>query len=134
MRLVFDCNVLIRALLNEYSFSGLALKKAESDNATLLRSIPVLAETIEVITRPKFDQYIPNEQRRLFLEEYELRTVQIKITTTIKICRDPDDDKYLELALSGQADCIITNDPDLLVLNPFQNILILSPKDFIDRF
>ena len=51
---------------------------------------------------------------------------------TVTICRDPDDDMYLELALSGKADCIITGDPDLLVLNPFENIPIITPKEFLD--
>jgi len=58
MRLVFDCNVLVRALLDDSSFSGHALEKAESTSCTLLISNPVLAEAIEVITRPKFDRYI----------------------------------------------------------------------------
>ena len=134
MRLVFDCNVLVRALLDDSSFSGLALEKAESTSSILLISNPVLAETIEVITRPKFDRYILLEIRKLFLEEYELRGLKVNITKQINVCRDPDDDKYLDLALSGNADCIITNDPDLLILNPFENILIITPKEFLDRF
>ena len=39
---------------------------------------------------------------------------------------------YLELALFGKADCIITGDPDLLVLHPFENIPIITPKEFLD--
>jgi uncharacterized protein len=41
---------------------------------------------------------------------------------------------YLELALSGKADCIVTGDTDLLVLNPFENIPIITPKEFLDRY
>jgi hypothetical protein len=41
---------------------------------------------------------------------------------------------YLELALSGKADCIITNDDDLLVLHPFEKIPIITPKEFLERF
>ncbi len=133
MRLVFDCNVLVRALLDDSSFSGHALEKAESTSCTLLISNPVLAEAIEVITRPKFDRYISIDLIKLFLEEYKLRGLKIKITRQVKACRDPNDDKYLELAFSGNADCIIINDPDLLALNPFENIPIISPKDFLDR-
>lgn len=51
----------------------------------------------------------------------------VKIIHTVSICRDPKDNKYLELALSGKADCIITGDKDLLVLHPFDNIPILTP-------
>jgi predicted nucleic acid-binding protein len=52
----------------------------------------------------------------------------------VNVCRDQDDNKYLELALSGKADCIVTGDPDLQILNPFDGILIISPKEFLDRF
>ena len=84
--------------------------------------------------RPKFDRYIPIDVRQLFLEEYELLGVKVKITKEVKACRDPDDDKYLELALNGNADCVITNDPDLLILNPFESIPIISPKEFLERY
>jgi len=46
----------------------------------------------------------------------------IKVTTTVTICRDPKDNKFLELALEVNAACIVTGDKDLLVLNPFENI------------
>ena len=134
MRLVFDCNVLVRALLDDSSFSGQALEKAESASSTLFISTPVLSEAIEVFMRPKFDRYIPIGVRQLFLEEYELLGVKVKITNEVKACRDPDDDKYLELALNGNADCVITNDPDLLILNPFESIPIISPKEFLERY
>lgn len=48
-------------------------------------------------------------------------------------CRDPKDNKYLELAVSGKAECIITGDEDLLVLNPFRQIDILTVQNFLDK-
>ena len=58
------------------------------------------------------------------------------IDTKIKIaeCRDPKDNKFLELAVAGNADCVITGDKDLLVLNPFRGIKIISPSDFLIQF
>ena len=50
---------------------------------------------------------------------------------TIAICRDPKDDKYLELAAAGQADVIVTGDDDLLVLDPFEGIPIVGPAQFL---
>ena len=52
----------------------------------------------------------------------------------IDICRDPKDNKFLELAVSGKADFIITGDQDLLVLNPFRNIEIITINEFLTRF
>jgi uncharacterized protein len=64
------------------------------------------------------------------LKETEL----IDTTEPIAICRDPKDDKFLELAIDGNADYIVTGDADLLVLHPFRGIQILKPKDFLLTF
>jgi uncharacterized protein len=58
----------------------------------------------------------------------------VQVTTTIQACRDPKDNKVLELAVSGQAVCIVSGDKDLLVLHPFQGISILSPGDFLIHY
>jgi predicted nucleic acid-binding protein len=52
----------------------------------------------------------------------------VPLTTTIRRCRDPKDDKFLELALDGNADWIITRGKDLLELSPFQSTSILNPS------
>ena len=134
MRLIFDCNVVVSALLNDSSPSGQAVLKAKSSSVTLLLSNSVFAEMIDVLMRPKFDRYASKELRQLFLEEYEILSTKIKITNHVQACRDSKDDMYLELALSGNADCIVTGDLDLLVLNPFEHIPIITPKEFLDRF
>lgn len=56
----------------------------------------------------------------------------VDINEKIKECRDPKDDKFLELAVSGKADFIISGDGDLQVLNPFRKIKIVSPREFLD--
>ncbi len=53
------------------------------------------------------------------------------VTSTVTECRDPKDDKFLELAISGRASHIVSGDADLLVLNPFREISIVSPYDFV---
>jgi hypothetical protein len=57
----------------------------------------------------------------------------VEIEESINICRDPKDDKFLELAFSGKADFIVTGDQDLLVLNPFRNIEIITANVFLSR-
>ena len=56
----------------------------------------------------------------------------IEVTSAIAICRDPKDNMFLNLALDGKANAIISRDPDLLELHPFRNIPILSPVAFLD--
>ena len=53
------------------------------------------------------------------------------ISERIAACRDPTDDKFLELAVNGRADLIISGDADLLALNPFRDIAIVTPADFV---
>lgn len=134
MRLIFDCNVLVRALLTDTSFSAKALLIAKFNSEVLLLSNPVLAELIEVTMRTKFDRYLSKEIRQTFLEEYRSLSTPIEITVKVEKCRDARDDKYLELALARNADCIITNDEDLLILNAFENAVIIKPEEFLNRF
>ena len=55
----------------------------------------------------------------------------VEVTERLTECRDPKDDKFLELAISGNATCIVSGDDDLLVLNPFRGVVILTPQEFI---
>ncbi len=61
------------------------------------------------------------------LREAEL----VEITETVTDCRDAKDNKFLELALSGEADYIVSGDEDLLILSPFRGISILTPREFL---
>jgi len=55
---------------------------------------------------------------------------RVQITERIVACRDPKDDKFLELAATGRADVIVSGDADLLALGPFRGILIVDPAIF----
>ena len=55
----------------------------------------------------------------------------VPIAERIAVCRDPTDDKFLELAVNGRADLIVTGDNDLLALNPFRDIPIITPAVFV---
>ena len=55
----------------------------------------------------------------------------VTITERIAVCRDPTDDRFLELAVNGRADIIVTGDLDLLVWDPFRGIPIVTPRQFV---
>jgi predicted nucleic acid-binding protein len=59
--------------------------------------------------------------------------VPVSITERIVACRDPTDDKFLELAVNGRPDVIVSGDRDLLVLDPFRGIPIITPAVFIQQ-
>jgi len=130
-RFVFDANAIISAFLFDKSTPGLALEKALM-NGELLLSLEVAEELASVLRRDKFDRYVHRKVREEFLKALILESVFIESRETIRVCRDPADDKFLELAVSGSASHLITGDEGLLALNPFKGISILSPKEFLN--
>jgi putative PIN family toxin of toxin-antitoxin system len=132
-RFVFDTNTLISAALFMTSVPRQAVDKALLTGSLLVSEATSL-EIVTVFLRPKFDRYIERVQRELFLATFLQQTDLITISETIRACRDAKDDKFLEVAVNGNADIIVTGDDDLLVLHPFRTISIVSPRDFIDRF
>jgi len=130
---IIDTNTLVSALFSMNSSPGKALIKAR-ETGTLLVSPETSDEYFAVFTRPKFDKYLSLHTRIAFLENILTHSLSIKLTETVTICRDPKDNMFLSLALSASADGVITGDKDLLILNPFNNIPIVSPAEFIARF
>lgn len=100
----------------------------------LVYSEETMAEWVDVFTRPNFDKYISLEDRLDAIAVFETRPQLIYITEQVIACRDPKDDKFLSLAVTANASCIITGDKDLLMLNTFQNIPIVTPAQFLQLF
>jgi len=130
-RYVFDTNTIISAYLFDKSNPGLALLKA-LEQGEVLFSLEVAEELAEVIRREKFDRYLPRKNREEFLRTFIREAVFVEVSQSIQACRDPKDDKFLELAVSGNASRLITGDADLLALSPFRGIEIVTPKQFLD--
>jgi len=127
---VFDTNVIISALLFGQSKPGQAFFAA-LDRGQILISAPVFHELSTVLSRDKFVPYLLREERELFLAVLLRKAVLIEIHERVKACRDPKDDMLLELAVNGKATCIISGDEDLLELNPFRGMSIITPDEFL---
>lgn len=132
-RFVLDTNLIISAALSARSTSRLAFEKALTKGIILI-SDETQDELTEVLMRPKFDRFISEERRLRFLANFLSLATSLKITEQIDACRDPKDNKFLELAVSGKAICIVTGDKDLLILHPFRDIAVLSPAGFLEQF
>jgi putative PIN family toxin of toxin-antitoxin system len=130
LRLVIDTNILISGLMSVNSLPQQVFDYATSQ-AILLMSDEVQSEIENVISRPKLQKYITLERRTKFLSELSKQVERVTINQQIRACRDPKDDKFLELAVCGEANYIITGDADLLDLHPFQNISIIKAASFL---
>jgi putative PIN family toxin of toxin-antitoxin system len=126
-RVILDTNVLLSRLLLPDSITASAVRRI-LDRAQPIVSEQTLRELAETLSRPKFDRYISRPDRQRFFELFARVAEWVPVMTTIRRCRDPKDDKFLELAVDGKADWMITGDKDLLELSPFQSTLILTPS------
>ncbi len=131
-RVVVDTNALVSRLLLPASIPGQAVNKAV-DEAQLLISEATLEELADVLARSKLDPYVTIEERQEFLRLLDRIAEMVPIIHTIRACRDARDDKFLELAVNGEASLIITGDADLLDLDPFQGIPIITPASYLAR-
>jgi putative PIN family toxin of toxin-antitoxin system len=131
---VFDTNSLISAALISSSVNARALDTA-LDKGRLVISEAVLQEFAEVIFRKKFDKYFFDDaERNEAIDKIERNAVIFFPKEIITSCRDPKDNKFLELAVAAGSSCIITGDKDLLILDPFRNIPIVTAADFLNIF
>ncbi len=131
-RFVLDTNVVMSAVLLPQSLARQAFDQAHK-RGILLLSTATAQELDAVIQRPKFDRYAPLEHRLRFLTTFILAATLITTTETVTDCRGANDNKFLELAVSGRATCIVSGDNDLLALHPFRGIPILTPRQLLDQ-
>jgi putative PIN family toxin of toxin-antitoxin system len=131
-RVVVDTNALIGRLLLPDSVPARAVH-AVVTGAILLSSEATIAELAEVLARKEFDAYASVPDRQQFLRLLSRVTEIVPVTHTVRACRDPRDDKFLELAVNGEATLIVTGDNDLLSLNPFRDIPIITPASYLAR-
>jgi putative PIN family toxin of toxin-antitoxin system len=129
MRVVVDTNVLVSAALKQQSMPGMTALLVERRGG-LLKSLTTEQQLFEVVARPRLASLIDPETQA-WLRELMAAAELVTITERIVACRDATDDKFLELAVNGHADLIVTGDADLLALNPFRDIPIVTPATFV---
>ncbi|MCW3112755.1 MAG: hypothetical protein JWR18_1151 [Segetibacter sp.] len=100
----------------------------------MVYSRSTLNELISTLFYEKFDKYLTITDQQKFLESYINLAKDVKVTALLSECRDVKDNNFLELAVEGGADFIITGDKDLLVLHPFRNVSMITPSSFLQMF
>ena len=131
-RIVIDTNIFVSQVLNYLSKPSLAVLKAEQ-TAEILISKAIFDEIAQVLHRRKLERFISAAVREAAIERIRSIARWIEPPSPIRACRDPKDDKFLEVAVHGRADVIVTGDTDLLALHPFRGIAILTPAEYLER-
>jgi len=128
MRVVIDTNIWISFLIGK-SLGGLS-EAIIAERITILFSEELFAELLEVLQRPKFKKYFSSTAiEELIVLLYD-QIEWVDITCHFEDCRDKKDNFLLDLSVSGRADYLVTGDEDLLILNPFHGVKIVSYRTF----
>jgi len=128
MRVVIDTNVLISSVLKASSWPGFVVRWIGLRGG-LLKSVAVEDDLFQVLRRPRIAKVAALIQITALAELFA-DAEMVTITETFAICRDPADDKFLELAVNGRAELIVSGDDDLLVLGSVRGIPIMTPARF----
>ena len=133
-RVVLDTSTLVSAALRFGSVPHQALLKALG-SCELCASSRALNALEQVLKRDKFDRYLNTETRLSFVALIRQHTHLFDVQGADELnvqpaCRDPKDNKFLALALVCEAGAIISSDNDLLALNPWRSIPVLTPAGF----
>ena len=127
---VVDTNVFLRGLLGSPSNRAILLSLKDG-GFNLIISPELFEELLEVARRTKFHNILIPEAIDNLTEIIKTQAKFVNPRQRVTICRDIEDQKILECALEG-ANCIVTNDKDLLILNTFRGRPIVTPKEFLD--
>ncbi|HEV7667196.1 MAG TPA: putative toxin-antitoxin system toxin component, PIN family [Thermoanaerobaculia bacterium] len=133
IRAVVDTSIVVRAVLKPLGTVGPVLDFLAEQRYKFLYSEATLEEVIDVLARPRLRRLFPLQGRdpQTVVELLLLRGEAVEPRRRWTVCRDPKDDKFLDVAVEGHADAIVSGDEDLLVLHPFQGIPIVQPAGFL---
>ncbi len=128
-RVVLDTNVWISAALSP---EGTPAKLVTSvlEHSRPVFSIATFGELEQRLWKPKFDRYLSMERRNAILHDLGAASEWFEPSPEVsaqRYSRDPDDDKFLWLALGCGATCLVSGDEDLLTLPPFERLIVLTP-------
>jgi len=134
MRAVFDTVVFVRALINPKGRWGRLLFEL-NDRYMVVLSPAIITEILDVLHRSSLRERFPQiddiavARALAIIEEAEVVEPDERLT----VCRDPKDDKFFECAAAGRADCIVSEDRDVLDVGEYRGIRVVSAADFIEE-
>lgn len=136
LHVVLDTNVYVSGTILARGTPFEVLEAWRQQGYILVTSEAILAEIERVLRYPRIrDRYhISEADIAGLLASLHADALVMSGTQSIPpICSDPDDDKFLACAVEAQADCIVSGDPDLLILGSYEGVAILKPHEFLAR-
>ena len=130
MIIVLDTNVLVSGILKPYSKAATLLRLVADGTIQLAYDLRLLSEYRDVLNRPKFN--FAKENVEEFLEQAEREGLLVSVRPLKFHLPDPDDEPFLEVALSGGAKAIVTGNKRHFPKKEYEGVKILSPAEFLE--
>ena len=133
MQAVIDTNVIVSGLIRPRGAPGSVLRSLRDRRFVALVSPPILEELVAILARPWLQvRYgIEDNDGQDLLRLLALRSELVEPSTKIRECRDPRDDMFLEAAVDGESDRLVTGDSDLLEIGSIGRATIVTPAAFV---
>jgi putative PIN family toxin of toxin-antitoxin system len=135
-RLVIDTNVFVSGLISGAGSPAQILKAIQRRKAIQLVSDPIVEESLRVLDYPQIRKFkkITDEFVAEIAAYLVYQTQRVELVSSIRLSPDPDDNVFLETAVDGRANWLITNDKaDLLSLRAVEGIPIVSAREAVMR-
>src|SRR5688572_2916196 len=129
-RAVVDTNILIRAIIMPRGTVGPVITRLRDEAYRLIYSSSLIDELLAKLALPRIREkyHLGDQAIDDILALIALRGELVAPTRRVKICRDPKDDMFIEAALAGSAEYIVTGDEDLLTLKKFETVRFVIPR------
>lgn len=132
MKVVVDTNIIVSGLVNAFSAPGVIVRIIALGDLRVCYDVRILSEYEEVLLRPKFSFNLDSIND--LIEQIKVRGIMVIGSPLKKRLLDPDDEVFLEIAIAGEAVCLITGNRKHYSVKKCENILVLSPADFLDFY
>ena len=134
MNIVIDTNILVSAFVFGGTIRKQLTRILEREDIRIVTSADIIRELTAVLFRQEFARFQERATLEALLDGFLADATEVRVTVRVNACRDPKDNKFLEAAVSANAAVIVTGDADLLALNPFEGIRILSMSTFLSEY
>jgi putative PIN family toxin of toxin-antitoxin system len=135
IRAVIDTNILIRATIKPTGTVGPILSRLRAADYVIIYSEPLLDELIAKLALPRIrlKYHVNFETVEALVALIALRGELVQPIRRIHVCRDPKDNMFIEAAVAGAAQMIVTGDEDLFVLKQFEGVAMVTPRVFLNK-
>lgn len=133
MRAVLDTNVVVSATLVRGRTEDRILRAWRRQTFELVLSVEILVEMGRVLLSPRIRRlrWMTDEEVVSLLELLATESLTVLGRLPVRVCRDPDDDKFLAAAIEGEAEYVVTGDRDLLAVRRYRSVRVMTPGEFL---